>query len=196
MLRRERPLMLLLPALALGGLLATVFGAVMVWRTLAHYWWDFEGPMKPAPVQPIGFTHKTHADSIENGGMGINCLFCHRNAAEGAAATIPSVEQCMFCHRVINPDQRGLDAVNPETRKVVEAYSSGQPINWVRVHRVPDHVQFMHQPHIRAGFDCSTCHGQVQTMVRLAQVRELRMGDCVNCHRANGGPTDCQVCHY
>lgn len=191
LLRRERPLLLVLPVLALGGLVATVLGAALLWRVLAHYWWDLEGPLKPAPTQPVQFTHSTHA-----GDLGIDCLFCHRNAAQGAAATVPAVEQCMFCHRVVNPGQRGMEQVSPEINKVVEAYNTGQPINWVRVHRVPDHVQFMHAPHIRAGFECSTCHGQVETMVKVAQVRPLSMGDCVNCHRQYNAPTDCAVCHY
>ena len=145
------------------------------------------------PQQPIAFSHELHA-----GDLGIDCTFCHRNVAKGAAAGIPAAEQCAFCHAVIAKD-------SPEVQKVLTALETNQPIDWVRVHRLPDHVRFVHEVHIRffsqrdnvpASAVCATCHGNVAAMERVKQVRLLRMGDCVDCHREFNAPTDCVVCHY
>jgi hypothetical protein len=64
------------------------------------------------------------------------------------------------------------------------------------VHRTPDHVRFTHEAHIQAGVQCATCHGQVEQMAEVRQVRALNMGDCIACHRQNNARTDCSVCHY
>ena len=140
--------------------------------------------MNQAPTQPIEFSHAVHSGAVR-----IECVFCHRGAATGAAALLPSVEQCMFCHSVVG---RG----RPEVEKVRSAWDQKQPITWVRVHRLPDLVHFFHYPHIQSGFDCSTCHGNVQQMARVRQVRSLNMGDCVGCHRQNNAATECGKCHY
>lgn len=148
------------------------------------------------PEQPVAFTHLTHA-----GNLGIECVFCHRNVDKGANASVPSVGQCMFCHKVVNADnatlmqEPGGQARAQEIQKVRNAFDRGEPINWVRVHRVPDHVRFVHEAHIKAGFQCSTCHGEIQSMERVHQVRSLSMGDCLGCHRENNAPTDCTICH-
>ena len=145
----------------------------------------------PVPEQPFTFPHNIHAGVAQ-----LDCQFCHRNVAEGEAATVPAVEQCMFCHSVIQPSGAA---------PVIEAAAKGEPITWVRVHRLPDHVHFWHEPHIRVLSErmnvassevCSTCHGEVKTMRQVEQVRTLKMGDCVDCHRANNAPTDCAVCHF
>ena len=145
------------------------------------------------PDQPIDFPHTTHVEEL-----GLDCTFCHRLAAEERAASIPPVEQCMFCHRVVG---EGL----PEIEKVQNHYETGEPIDWVRVHRVPDHVRFVHEAHITffteqenipASQVCSMCHGDVASMTKVEQVRPLKMGDCVDCHRQNSAPTDCTTCHY
>ena len=58
------------------------------------------------------------------------------------------------------------------------------PINWVRIHNLPDHVYFNHAQHVTAGgVECQTCHGPVEEMEVLAQYAPLSMGWCVNCHR-------------
>jgi cytochrome c553 len=137
-----------------------------------------------APTQPIAFSHAIHA-----GVLGTDGLFCHRNADQGDNASVPSVQQCMFCHQVA-----GLG--NPEVEKVREAAANNTPIDWTRVYRVPDHVHFKHEPHIRAGVACQTCHGPVETMEQVTHFRNLRMGDCISCHRAQGAPTECSTCHY
>jgi hypothetical protein len=158
-----------------------------------------------APEQPIDFPHTVHAGEVEDGGIGLDCTFCHRNVAVGAAATVPAVEQCMFCHSQIKGEGSDSDTAATEIAILRAAAEADEPINWERVHRLPDHVQFVHDAHIRFFSEqdniepsavCSTCHGEVQTMTVVEQVRVLKMGDCVDCHRENSAPTDCSVCHY
>ncbi len=134
--------------------------------------------------QPIAFSHVTHVQVA-----GAQCSFCHRGAQTAAAAGIPSVEQCIFCHSTIGKD-------NPEIQKVRNAYQDSKPIDWMRVYRLPDSVHFVHAPHLRAGLDCATCHGDVGAMSVVKPYRSLEMGDCLGCHRTRGGPTECSFCHY
>lgn len=152
-----------------------------------------------APAQPVGYTHLTHVKQL-----GLDCTFCHRNVAKGTNASIPAVGQCMFCHRVVNKDHPNVNpAKGVEIEKVRQAFEKNEPINWVRVHRVPDHVRFVHESHVRRFLQpgmniaevCALCHGQVAEMGSAQQVRSLNMGDCLNCHRQNNAPTDCTTCH-
>ena len=146
-----------------------------------------------APDQPIDFPHTVHVQQL-----GLDCTFCHRNVARSEAATVPSVGLCMTCHKSV-----GLD--KPEVEKLRAFHEAGQPIDWVRVHRVPDFVHFVHADHIRffsqrdailPSETCQLCHGDVGGMTKVKQVRTLKMGDCVDCHRDNSAPTDCSTCHY
>ena len=139
---------------------------------------------KTPPPQPIAFPHDIHVQVD-----GLDCSFCHRTATTGATAGYPDLEQCMFCHGVAG---RG----NAEADKVRAAWTQEQPIDWERVHRLPDHVHFLHSAHIQAGIPCSTCHGDVGAMRRVVQVRPLNMNDCISCHRQNNAPTECATCHY
>lgn len=146
------------------------------------------------PEQPVGFTHVTHAGTLQ-----LDCTFCHRNVDKGANASVPAVEQCMFCHKAVT----GSPEKAPEIAKVREAFESGNPIDWLRVHRVPDHVRFVHSAHVKALAKagepivnvCIQCHGNVPNMAQVQQIRPLKMGDCVSCHRQNNAPTDCTTCH-
>ncbi|MEE8442790.1 MAG: cytochrome c3, partial [Dehalococcoidia bacterium] len=65
--------------------------------------------------------------------------------------------------------------------------------------------EFVHDAHIRFFTEqdsmtpsevCTLCHGEVNKMIVVKQVRELKMGDCLGCHRKNNAPTDCAICHY
>ncbi len=194
-------LLLSLPVVLIGGLVATVIGGFVIWRVASHYFYPAETIAKSAPAQPIRFTHVTHA-----GQLGMDCTFCHRTVTQERMAGIPAVEQCMFCHSVVKGVE---DAKAAEIVKLQEYAANDEPIDWIRVHRLPDHVQFTHEVHIRRlpevlglGEDfeieavCSTCHGKVWEMEEVRQVRALKMGDCVDCHRANNAPTDCAICHY
>lgn len=141
------------------------------------------GTATPAPQQPIAFDHSVHA-----GDAAIPCEFCHRGVGTQAAATVPSVEQCMFCHSVVKTD-------SPQIQLLQAHWDTQTPVNWTRVHRVPDHVRFVHAPHIQAGVACETCHGDVASMEEVKQVRSLAMGDCQGCHRENSASLDCATCH-
>ena len=164
-------------------------------------WWSLPPTLlgfDDGPTQPIAFPHNVHIQQA-----GLDCQFCHRTVSTDEAAGIPSVQQCMFCHDFLRIDGSKSDSTTAQAEIAkLRAYYYGEgeeppkPINWVRVHRLPDHVQFVHQPHIQAGFSCSTCHGDVANMVKVKQVRNLKMRDCVDCHRQNSAPTDCTTCHY
>ena len=191
----------------LMGLVGGVVVLIVVIGIL-RAWWATPFPVfgwGEAPEQPIAFPHTVHVEQ-----MGIQCEFCHREVTKGEAATVPSVEQCLFCHKDLDVDPTtgekrflGKGIVGVETLR--DFWEKGQPINWERVHRLPDHVQFKHEPHIRffteqKGMEtqqvCSLCHGDVASMEKVEQVKDLKMGDCVDCHRDNSAPTDCVACHY
>lgn len=143
-----------------------------------------------APSQPIAFPHTVHSGGQPHN---LECTFCHRSANDEPEAGLPAVEQCMFCHRVANGDQ----VTNPtEIQKVLDAWENYEGVEWNRVHQLPDHVQFVHEAHINAEVECATCHGDVENMDTIKQVRDLRMDDCVECHLDNDAPIDCTTCHY
>jgi hypothetical protein len=129
-----------------------------------------------APDQPVKFSHKVHA-----GDNGIDCKYCHTTVTHGKSAGIPSSELCMNCHTLI---REGTHSGKFEIAKVVEAYESGKPIEWIRIHNLPDHVFFNHANHAGAQkLDCTKCHGDVKNMDIMKQHSDLSMGWCVNCHR-------------
>jgi hypothetical protein len=136
-----------------------------------------------SPVQPIAFSHKKHA-----GENGMSCLFCHRAAPKSAIAGIPAVADCRACHLFISRDA-------PEIKKLMEYWDNQQPVPWVRVYGVPDHVYFPHMMHIRAGIDCAACHGEVAAMERITRSIKLNMGWCLKCHKQNKASIDCWTCH-
>ncbi|MEE9198615.1 MAG: cytochrome c3 family protein [Dehalococcoidia bacterium] len=180
---------IIIPLVGLGGAIVVVLAVVFITRAVFTTPFQAFG-MGAAPDQPIDFPHDVHVETV-----GIECTFCHRTAATGEAAGIPAIEQCLFCHKDLGEGDF-VRADSPELVKLRDFFDAGIPIDWERVHRLPDHVQFVHQPHITAGLACSTCHGDVGAMAKVEQVRDLKMGDCVDCHRANNAPTDCVTCHY
>ncbi len=149
------------------------------------------------PEQPIYYSHKVHAGINQ-----VNCLYCHGGAMEGKHANIPSVNVCMNCHMAIN-EYNGPELVKDDGTKVdgtaeiqklyeyagwdpaVNKYTGkGKPIEWIKIHNLPDHVYFNHAQHTKAGgVQCQTCHGEIQNMGEVYQFSNLSMGWCVNCHR-------------
>ena len=124
------------------------------------------------PTQPIAFSHKVHAGQYE-----IDCNYCHTGVNISKSANIPSVNICMNCHNAINTDK-------PEIQKILTAYEEDRPIEWVRVHNLPDLAYFNHKQHVAVGgLDCATCHGPIEEMDVVYQYSELTMGWCINCHR-------------
>ncbi len=139
-----------------------------------------------APEQPIAFSHELHAGVNE-----IPCQYCHTEAGDGPQASVPGINTCMNCHSQVATDR-------PEIKKIHEAWREGTPIEWVKVHYLPEHVLFSHQPHISRGIDCTECHGQVNTMDVVETRTPMNMGWCVDCHRQPqyNAPIDCVTCHY
>ena len=140
------------------------------------------------PAQPIEFSHKIHA-----GQNGIDCNYCHTSARKSKHSGIPSANLCMNCHTYINEGtltgkseiQKIYDAIgfDPDSRTYIEGYEQ-KPIEWVRIHNLPDHAYFNHSQHVVAGgLECQDCHGPVEEMDVLYQYSELTMGWCVDCHR-------------
>ena len=152
------------------------------------------------PVQPIYYSHKVHAGINQ-----ISCLYCHGNAWESKHAAIPSVNVCMNCHKAIGEYTKGPTLYDKEgneingTAEIAKLYkyagfdpnkpndwdpSKAKPIEWIKIHNLPDHVYFNHSQHIRAGkVQCQSCHGEITAMDEVKQVAELSMGWCINCHR-------------
>ncbi len=129
-----------------------------------------------APDQPIKFSHKVHV-----GENGIDCMYCHTTVEQGKSAGIPAANLCMNCHIIV---REGTNSGKFEIAKVVEANETGEPIDWIRIHNLPDHVFFSHAVHVGSGkLDCAQCHGPVEDMDIMEQHSDLSMGWCVNCHR-------------
>lgn len=138
------------------------------------------------PDQPIPFSHKLHAGQYK-----VDCKYCHTGVDQARHASVPSLNVCMNCHIVVKTD-------SPYIKQISDAFYNNKPIAWQKVHLLPDHVKFNHAPHIKAGKDCTICHGNVQEMEKVKQVSSLSMGWCVNCHRQpeNKAPVNCSTCHY
>jgi len=121
--------------------------------------------------QPVPFSHDHHVR-----GLGVDCRYCHTSVETSAMAGIPPIATCMNCHRQIWTNSDLLEPVR-------EAWRTGVPIQWERVHDLPDFVYFNHSVHVAKGIGCSECHGQVDRMPLTVQVASLDMQWCLECHR-------------
>lgn len=142
---------------------------------------------EPPPGQPIAFSHRTHSDE------GISCDRCHQGAETQAEAGLPPLSSCAVCHR------RRAIPDHPEVVKFMTNLDAGEPVLWRKVHVIPQSamVHFKHNAHMRAGIDCSTCHGDVAGMTVARQVVDVaNMGWCLSCHRENDASVDCLTCHH
>lgn len=129
-----------------------------------------------APDQPIKFSHAVHV-----GEQGIDCMYCHTTADHSKSAGLPASDLCMNCHVLI---REGTNSGKFEIAKIVESHETGTPIEWTRIHNLPEHVFFSHAVHVGAAkLDCASCHGPVEEMHVMRQHSDLSMGWCVNCHR-------------
>jgi len=135
-----------------------------------------------APKQPIAFSHKLHAGAYE-----IDCKYCHVGVLKGKSATIPSVNICMNCHRSVKTESPQIQKIWAAADWQPETLSFGpnqKPIEWVRIHNLPDLAYFNHAQHVNvAGVECQTCHGPIEEMDVVKQYSLLTMGWCIDCHR-------------
>ncbi|WP_394330221.1 c-type cytochrome [Rhodonellum psychrophilum] len=130
------------------------------------------------PSQPIAFSHELHAGQYE-----IECQYCHTGVEIGKSANIPSANICMNCHTHIQ-NVGGKEGISTEIAKIYAAVDNNQPIEWVRVHNLPDLAYFNHSQHVAVGgIECQTCHGPIQEMEVVYQHSTLTMGWCIDCHR-------------
>ena len=179
------------------------------------------------PAQPISFPHPQHVQKL-----GMNCVYCHYSSNKAPDPGMPAVGTCMGCHSIIGPNRPASDNGPKRTSESLQKLweyadvkgggKNAKPVPWVRIHKVPDYVQFPHMRHVSAGVTCQSCHGQVQNMPVVYQAASLNMGWCINCHvngynpaegaRLAGAPDsvvqaaaampvrkaryDCAVCHY
>ena len=147
-----------------------------------------------SPTQPINYSHKLHAGKLQ-----IDCKYCHSTVEKSKQASIPSANTCMNCHKYITLRDKYNGKVSPEIDKIYKAigwdadnnaYIPGykqRPIEWVRIHNLPDLAYFNHSQHVVVGkVECQTCHGPIQEMDKVYQVATLQMNWCINCHKEKG----------
>jgi hypothetical protein len=166
-----------------------IAGAAVHWFQNAFYDTGY------APEQPIAFYHKVHAGELH-----IDCKYCHFNADRGKNPGVPPMSVCLGCHRNVATDnpqyQKEINALlavaDKGSYQIDGANYHGEPdgvvyeggvVHWKRIHKLPDHVYFSHQWHVRAGVACQTCHGPVETMTVVRQYSDLTMSWCLDCHR-------------
>ena len=161
-----------LPVLTLAGL-----GVAALALTLGAWYWlspEFY-EVGYAPEQPVPYSHRLHV-----GQLGMDCRYCHTNVEQSAHANVPPTQTCMNCHAQIRTDSELLLPVR-------ESWATGEPIQWVNVHHMPDYARFPHAPHLDVGgglaVGCETCHGRIDQMEVVQVVEPLSMGWCLDCHR-------------
>src|SRR5216117_1654178 len=123
------------------------------------------------PIQPVGFPHSVHVDQL-----GLDCRYCHSAVERSWYSNVPSANTCMNCHNQVLKD-------DPRLALVRESATSGKPIPWVQVHRVPDFVYFNHSIHVNRGISCVECHGKINEMDVVTHMQPLSMEFCITCHR-------------
>ena len=124
-----------------------------------------------APEQPVPFSHALHA-----GELGMDCRYCHTTVESAAHAAVPPASVCMNCHERVHPE-------SPKLLPVRESWATGEPVQWTRVHDLPDFVYFNHAAHVTSGVSCVDCHGRIDRMETVRQEQPLSMGWCLDCHR-------------
>ncbi|MBL7923161.1 MAG: c-type cytochrome [Bacteroidia bacterium] len=168
--------------IALLLIVGFVWGSVEGWNALA----GIGIQQGYAPDQPIKFSHQLHVGQNK-----IDCRYCHSGAEKSKNAGIPSPNVCMNCHKYV---KKGPQYGTTEIAKIYEAIGwdvdkqaytgKTKPIEWVRIHNLPDLAYFNHAQHVKVGgVECQTCHGPVETMETMSQFSPLTMGWCIQCHR-------------
>jgi hypothetical protein len=170
----------------IGSVISMVLLCGLVARAIARVGID-EGY---SPAQPLAFSHRIHAGEAR-----VPCLYCHSAATTSRHAGIPPANVCMNCHTLLTRQTR-------ELQKLREAVQQQRPMQWIKVHNLPDFVHFNHSRHVAGGgVTCQQCHGDVAEMDQMRQAAPLTMGWCLDCHSARGvttttGNTDCARCHH
>lgn len=152
-----------------------LLGAIVILTaTVAGVWYYFSPEYLEvgyAPEQPVPFSHKLHAGMHD-----MDCQYCHTSVDKSKQANIPPTQTCMNCHSQIKTD-------SPRLAKIRESWETGEPVEWIRVHNLPDYAYFNHAIHVNMGVGCETCHGRIDRMEVVAQKEPLSMSWCLDCHR-------------
>ena len=157
-----------IPSVSLFGVLGGgVFAVLFIWYYFSPEFTD----VGYEPEQPVPYSHVLHVNKL-----GLDCRYCHSNVEISGHANVPATETCMNCHTQVLTESLQLLPVR-------ESWSTGEPVEWVNVHMLPDYVQFSHAIHVNNGVGCETCHGRVDEMEVVRQVEPLSMGWCLECHR-------------
>jgi hypothetical protein len=155
-------------------LFAAIVGLVVPAVAIAGIWYYGSPKFTDVgyrPIQPVPYSHKLHV-----GELGLDCRYCHASVEVSSVANVPPTQACMNCHRLVKRDSEQLAAVR-------DSAASGDPMRWVRVHKLPDYAYFTHRAHVAAGIGCVTCHGRIDTMEVVTQMSPLSMSWCLDCHR-------------
>ncbi len=154
----------------------SIFGAVF-FLGAAVWAWDtmlrspYTTQVNVARTQPVPFSHKHHV-----AGLGMDCRYCHTSVEDSSFAGIPPTKTCMGCHSVVWKDAPLLEPIR-------ESYREDTPVEWTRVHDLPDFTYFDHSIHVKKGIGCTSCHGQVDEMPLMWQENPMTMEWCLSCHR-------------
>ena len=186
------------------GRVAVLIGALTLFSLAAYG----ISTTQTAPDQPIQFRHDIHVN------LGVQCLYCHPGALRGASPGLPTQNKCWGCHQQIEKTY-----TSERLAVLVEYVNEDRPIQWIPVAMVPDFVHFNHRPHVAAGLNCETCHGNMENVEIPENQQVLNMGWCLTCHKnrtednLTNNPTndpqvsatlaekrvkltDCGTCHY
>jgi mono/diheme cytochrome c family protein len=137
----------------------------------------------PEMEQPIPFSHRGHVV------LGLQCSNCHASSANRGEMTLPAAATCMGCHAAVATDR-------PPIKKLAALAASDQPIQWARIYPLLAGVRFSHEPHLRSGVQCATCHGPVGDQTALSEMTSLTsMATCISCHQTRHVNTACATCH-
>jgi hypothetical protein len=155
---------------AIGGILVPTLATAAIWYYGSPKYTD----VGYRPVQPVPYSHKLHA-----GELGIDCRYCHASVEVSSVANVPPTQTCMNCHTLVKRDSPLLEPIRTSA-------ATGKPMQWVRVHEMPDYAYFTHRAHVAAGIGCVTCHGRIDQMEVVTQSQPLSMSWCLDCHRNPG----------
>ena len=173
------------------GLLLVVFMVLQAWDwafNIGVYGGDTVEHYKP--TQPIKFNHTLHSGKADKNNLQINCVYCHSSVEKSKHAGIPSANVCMNCHQAVAEGRSAegtaeIQKIYAHTGWDGQAYTgTPDPIEWVKVHNLPDHVAFNHSVHVTVGkIECQKCHGPIDEKMDVAeQWAPLTMGWCIQCH--------------
>ena len=134
------------------------------------------------PDQPVPFSHKLHVGTLK-----MDCRYCHSSVDQAAHASVPATQTCVNCHSATNPDgTAAYSAIHTNSDKLLpvrKSQATGESVDWVRIHDLPDYVYFNHSAHVNKGVSCVSCHGRVDRMEVVQQAKPLTMSWCLDCHR-------------